>query len=52
MPTKNDETVIVIQNAQKENWEKPELSKLDINKTESGLNTIGEVSILTAPLQS
>ncbi|MDD2451469.1 MAG: hypothetical protein PHU67_06110 [Sulfurovum sp.] len=40
MDTKNDE--ITIQTTQKENWEKPELSELDINATENRLGLGGD----------
>lgn len=38
--------------APKCSWQKPELRELPVAGSESGLNVIGEISILTAPLLS
>lgn len=47
MYIEKNETIKEIQTASKENWETPELSELDINKTESGLNVGLEVLVLS-----
>jgi len=48
MAIKNDKTTT--QKVQKEEWQKPELSELDINKTEGGaLVELAEVFLLSQP---
>ncbi|MDD3775747.1 MAG: hypothetical protein PHV08_07320 [Sulfurovaceae bacterium] len=51
MSIEKNETISEIQTAQKENWEKPELSELDINKTESGLD-LGLEALVLSPYGS